>query len=187
MKPAIHQRAVPASTLRFQSKEKISNPPLPSLSIHMDRPNLSNAKEENCSSSWWNLLQWVTFTDPSEEQLASRPSSSFQRRDHTLPNVMRVRRWFCWLIHSITWWLKLCKCPDLNNWWDDEIMIVPSPEQVAKTSAEIQVTSLIWSQWKWKTWSAVFSSESQTMALCHQRNKFTCFHLSNDRLMFTQF
>ena len=59
------------------------------LSIH--RPNLPNAKEEKCCS--------VTLTDPSHEQLTSRPSSAFHRRDQTLSYLMRLRRGFCRLIH----------------------------------------------------------------------------------------
>ena len=41
----------------------------------------------------------VTLTDPSSEQLNSRPSSAFQRREFTISYVTRVRLWFNRLIH----------------------------------------------------------------------------------------
>jgi len=134
------------------------------VSIH--RPNLTNEENRFVSavSTRKNIMSVsLTLMDPSVEQLASRLSSVFQRRACTLRYLMEVRHWFCWLIYSVTWWSKLFKGSDWPNW---QILIVSSSEQEAKTSAEIQVTSQIRSEWKWKTWSAVCSSESQTVALC---------------------
>ena len=134
------------------------------VSIH--RPNLTNEENRFVSavSTRKNIMSVsLTLMDPSVEQLASRLSSVFQRRACTLPYLIEVSYWFCWLIYSVTWWSKLFKGSDWPNW---QILIVLSSEQEAKTSAEIQVTSQIRSEWKWKTWSAVCSSESQTVALC---------------------
>jgi hypothetical protein len=51
------------------------------LSIH--RPNLSN-KEEVLQQLMDIVPASVTLTDPSQEQLASRPSSAFHRSKSTL-------------------------------------------------------------------------------------------------------
>jgi hypothetical protein len=149
--PAMHQRVFPASALLCKSNESIEDLPLRSVTTGFRRSTDQICQMQKRRKELQQLMDivpvGVTLTDPSVEQLASRPSSALHRRDSTLPYLMRVRRGFGRLIHSFTWWSKFFKGSDWYNW---RILIVSSSEQEAKASAEIQITSLIPSEWEWQ-------------------------------------